>query len=61
MFVVRKRIKLRRKRHFLFVGDSVMVPSSKPIKAVDEEFRDQDGYLYITYHGESTFGNQRKE
>ena len=57
MFVVRKRIKVRPETSiFLFVGDSVMVPSSKPIKAVDEEFKDKDGYLYITYHGESTFG-----
>lgn len=62
MFVVRKRIKLRPETSiFLFVGDSVMVPSTKPIKVVDEEFRDKDGYLYITYHGESTFGNKKEK
>jgi len=67
MYVIRKRIKLKAEQSlFLFVGDSQdpknrrsgsLVPTSKTISVIDEEFRDPDGFVYITYAGESTFGS----
>jgi hypothetical protein len=41
---------------FLFVGDNNMVTTSKLISEVYEEYGDEDGFLYISYGMESTFG-----
>ena len=40
---------------FLFVNDT-MVPCSEIFKKIYSENKDEDGFLYITYNGESTFG-----
>lgn len=41
---------------YLFVGDGVLVPSSSTIAQVYERFKDEDGFLYIYYSAEDTFG-----
>ena len=66
MYIIRKRIKLNSETSlYLFVGDSIdkssrksgaLVPTSQTISQVDAEYRDPDGFVYITYAGESTFG-----
>ena len=57
MFVIRKRIKLpSEKSIFLFVNDTNLVPTAALLSQVYEEHKDDDGFLYITYNGESTFG-----
>ena len=64
MYVIRKRINLTSdKSLFLFVGYSdeskkcgALVPTARTLGQVDGEFTDPDGFLYITYTGESTFG-----
>ncbi len=57
MFVIRKRIKLPpEKSIFLFVNDTNLVPTAALLSQVYEEHQDEDGFLYITYNGESTFG-----
>lgn len=58
MYVIRKRIQLSSdKSLYLFVGDANnLVPSSKTIAQIDYDHRDDDGYVYIQYSGESTFG-----
>eukprot|EP01121_Diplochlamys_sp_Union-15-3_P019896 TRINITY_DN7602_c0_g1_i2.p1 TRINITY_DN7602_c0_g1~~TRINITY_DN7602_c0_g1_i2.p1 ORF type:complete len:138 (-),score=38.21 TRINITY_DN7602_c0_g1_i2:49-414(-) len=40
---------------FLFVNDS-LPPSSAVMSQVYERYKDEDGFLYITYSGENTFG-----
>eukprot|EP01120_Amphizonella_sp_Union-15-10_P007117 TRINITY_DN2368_c0_g7_i1.p1 TRINITY_DN2368_c0_g7~~TRINITY_DN2368_c0_g7_i1.p1 ORF type:complete len:126 (-),score=32.71 TRINITY_DN2368_c0_g7_i1:111-488(-) len=40
---------------FLFIGD-VIPPSSALMSLVYESHRDEDGFLYIHYSGENTFG-----
>jgi len=57
MYVIRKRIKLTpEKSIFLFVNDTNLVPTAALLSQVYEEHRDDDGFLYIKYNGESTFG-----
>ena len=57
MYVIRKRIQLSPdKSIYLFVGDGNLVPSSLTIGQVYSESKDVDGFLYIKYCGESTFG-----
>ena len=56
MYVIRKRIKLRpEKAIFIFVS-SVLPPSAALMSSIYEEHRDEDGFLYIQYSGEHTFG-----
>eukprot|EP00543_Licmophora_paradoxa_P004933 CAMPEP_0202442042 /NCGR_PEP_ID=MMETSP1360-20130828/1536_1 /ASSEMBLY_ACC=CAM_ASM_000848 /TAXON_ID=515479 /ORGANISM="Licmophora paradoxa, Strain CCMP2313" /LENGTH=118 /DNA_ID=CAMNT_0049057285 /DNA_START=32 /DNA_END=388 /DNA_ORIENTATION=- len=55
-YVIRKRIKLApEKALFLFSGNSIP-PNAALMSTVYEEQKDEDGFLYIQYSGESTFG-----
>jgi GABA(A) receptor-associated protein len=58
LYVIRKRISLSSdKSLYLFVGESSnLVPSSQTVGQIDHDYRDDDGYVYIQYSGESTFG-----
>jgi GABA(A) receptor-associated protein len=40
---------------FLFVND-ILPPSSELMSRIYEKYKDEDGFLYITYSGENTFG-----
>ena len=56
VYVIRKRIKLEpEKAIFVFCGD-ILPPTAALMRAVYEEYKDEDGFLYITYSGENTFG-----
>ena len=57
MYVIRKRIKLTpEKSIYLFVDNHVMPATSQLISTIYNEHHNRDGFLYITYAGESTFG-----
>lgn len=56
MFVIRKRIKLSSEKSiYLFINNKVPTTSSL-LSHIYENNKNQDGFLYITYSGESTFG-----
>lgn len=56
VYVIRKRIKLSpEKAIFIFVGN-VLPPTAAMMSSVYEQNKDDDGFLYITYSGENTFG-----
>jgi len=56
VYVIRKRIKIAPEEAiFLFINDT-LPPSSSLISQVYKENKDQDGFLYVVYSGESTFG-----
>jgi GABA(A) receptor-associated protein len=56
-YVIRKRIKLApEKALFLFCSNSIP-PNAALMSTVYEEQKDEDGFLYIQYSGESTFGH----
>jgi len=57
IYIIRKRMALdSAKALFLFVNDSVLVPTSANINSIYDQYHDNDGFLYITYSGENTFG-----
>ena len=57
MYVIRKRLKLSPdKSIYLFVNDLVMPATSQLLSLMYSENCDEDGFLYIKYAGESTFG-----
>lgn len=59
-YVIRKRIKLApEKALFLFCSNSIP-PNAALMSTVYEEQKDEDGFLYIQYSGESTFGFLRE-
>lgn len=56
VYVIRKRVKLSpEKAIFLFVNGTLPATSSL-MSAIYQENKDVDGFLYVTYSGESTFG-----
>lgn len=58
MYVIRKRIKLEAERAlFLFIGSAQVIPAtSSLISSLYEQHKDRDGFLYIVYTDENTFG-----
>lgn len=55
---IRKRIKLpAEKAIFIFVNDT-LPPTAALMSAIYQEHKDKDGFLYVTYSGENTFGNE---
>eukprot|EP01083_Nonionella_stella_P065059 170132_1 len=54
--VIRKRIELGCEQSiFLFINDT-LVPNGKMMIDVYEEHKDADGFLYISYAAENSFG-----
>uniref|UniRef100_A0A6C0LJA3 Autophagy-related protein n=1 Tax=viral metagenome TaxID=1070528 RepID=A0A6C0LJA3_9ZZZZ len=57
MYVIRNRLKLScEKSIYLFVDNIVMPATSQLLSTIYNEYSDDDGFLYIRYAGESTFG-----
>lgn len=57
IYVIRKRLKTitAEKALFIFVGN-IMPPTGENMAVIYEKNKDEDGFLYITYSGENTFG-----
>uniref|UniRef100_A0A7S1W603 Autophagy-related protein n=2 Tax=Neobodo designis TaxID=312471 RepID=A0A7S1W603_NEODS len=56
VLVVRKRVLLEpEKAIFLFIGDSVP-PNGAHMSDLYAKHKDEDGFLYVKYSGENTFG-----
>jgi len=56
VYVIRKRIKLEpEKAIFIFVNNT-LPPTAALMSQIYKEQADPDGFLYVTYSGESTFG-----
>ncbi|CAB4252163.1 similar to Saccharomyces cerevisiae YBL078C ATG8 Component of autophagosomes and Cvt vesicles [Maudiozyma barnettii] len=56
IYVIRKRIQLPpEKAIFIFVNDT-LPPTASLMSSVYQQYKDKDGFLYVTYAGENTFG-----
>jgi GABA(A) receptor-associated protein len=56
VYVIRKRIKLTpEKAIFVFVNGTLPATAAL-MSQIYKEHKDADGFLYVTYSGESTFG-----
>jgi GABA(A) receptor-associated protein len=61
LYVVRKRIKLPPEvALFLFI-DKYLPPTSSLVSAVYDKHRNSDGFLYMVYATENTFGSLKNE
>jgi len=59
VYVIRKRIKLTPEQAiFLFVNKGTLPPTVATLQKVYSQHMDEDGFLYMTYSGENTFGHR---
>ena len=56
VYVIRKRIKLRPDEAIFVFVRNVLPPTAAIISQIYDDHMDEDGFLYITYSGENTFG-----
>ena len=57
-YVIRKRLKLRpESAMFLFIQNS-LPPTASLISSIYSQHQSSDGFLYVTYSGENTFGSR---
>jgi GABA(A) receptor-associated protein len=56
LYVIRKQLRMpSEKALFLFVN-STIPPTTALVKEIYIRYKDEDGYLYVTYSQENTFG-----
>jgi GABA(A) receptor-associated protein len=56
VYVIRKRIKLEPNEALFILVNNTLQPSSAIIVDIYEKLKDKDGFLYIHYSSENTFG-----
>lgn len=57
VYVVRKRIKLGAEKAIFIFVKNILPPTAAMMSSIYDEHKDDDGFLYMTYSGENTFGN----
>jgi GABA(A) receptor-associated protein len=56
MFIMRKRIKLESSQSLFVTVNSILVSSNAKICEIYDDNKDEDGFLYVVYTSENTFG-----
>lgn len=56
VYVIRKRLKLPAEQAIFLFINGVIPPTAELLSNIFEQNKDEDGFLYITYSGENTFG-----
>ena len=60
VYVIRKRIRLSpEKAIFIFVNGKLPRTGAALMSQMYRDYKDSDGFLYITYSGENTFGQHQ--
>ena len=55
-FVIRRRIKINPEKAIFTYVNGALPPTSSLMSQIYNERKDEDGFLYVTYAGENTFG-----
>ena len=56
VYIIRKRIKLDKSQSIFLMVNNSLCPSNTPVSVIYDDHKDEDGFLYIKYTGENTFG-----
>ena len=56
VYIIRKRIKLDQSQSIFLMINNTICPSNPPVGSVYDDYKDDDGFLYIKYTNENTFG-----
>lgn len=57
VYVIRKRVKLSAEKAIFIFVNNALPPTASLMSTIYEENKDEDGFLYVQYSGENTFGN----
>ena len=57
VYVLRKRLSISSEQAVFVFVNNILPPTAAVMSALYEEQRDADGFLYIAYSGENTFGD----
>lgn len=55
-FSLRKRLKLSPEKSFFLFSDNTIMANSQNIVICYEQYKKKDGFMYVTYDSENTFG-----
>ena len=58
VYVIRKRIKLAPDAAIFIFVNNTLPPAAELMSKIYKDQADEDGFLYVTYSGESTFGQR---
>ena len=58
VYVIRKRVKLSAEKAIFVFVNNALPPTASLMSTIYEENKDEDGFLYIQYSGENTFGRR---
>ncbi|KMZ58411.1 Autophagy 8 [Zostera marina] len=56
VYVIRKRIKLSAEKAIFIFVDNALPPTGSMLSTIYDDKKDEDGFLYVNYSGENTFG-----
>lgn len=57
IYIIRKKVKISQEQSlYVFVNNNILPPSSMLLKEIDSMYRDSDGFLYMMFTKENTFG-----
>ena len=56
LYIIRKYLKVQAETAIYIFCDGIIPPSSASLNSIYKDHRDEDGFLYIFYNGEDTFG-----
>tara|TARA_B100000073_G_scaffold331184_1_gene320349 strand:+ start:840 stop:1193 length:354 start_codon:yes stop_codon:yes gene_type:complete len=57
MYIIRKKLSLKSDTAIFLFINGIIPPSNQTVIELYERYKDHDGFLYIDYSGENTFGN----
>jgi len=57
VFVIRRRLKLDPAQAIFLFINNIIPPTAALFMTLYDEYKEDDGFLYIKYSGENTFGN----
>lgn len=58
IFVIRKRMKISSEQAIFIFINGTIPSNTSVISDIYHQHRDEDGFLYVTYSGENTFGSK---
>jgi GABA(A) receptor-associated protein len=58
VYVIRKRVKLSAEKAIFIFVNNALPPTASLMSTIYEENKDEDGFLYVQYSGENTFGGE---
>ena len=57
VYIIRKRISLEQHKALFVFVNNILPPISMLMSEMYEKYKDEDGFLYISYSGENAFGS----